>query len=253
MNDFRAQSGAISLPSWRLWVRFWTKGRPRKRRTVFQDWYARLCPEKGDVFEDCVSGIEVFHRTFSVALNEALEFKKSGRYGPVRHQVAISADLCERFAPQLAGLFLALEQHSQHYGTLPSVDALEPENFRGDAARGLARRNLNLSVVLWGQNNRFLFKLRSLHEITSCSAVAYREAAIRVVEGSSIGPRQDWAALDSCHYDLTTALSEAKVLLKSFLVALPDEEIQYFRERLALCTSAMRTEADRRTATFRRQ
>lgn len=234
-------------------MRLWANRRRRKQRSVFQDWYARLCPEKYDVFEDCLSHIVTAHNIFGVALNEALELRKHSRSNGIRRQVEISADLCERFAPQLAGLFLALEQHAQHYGTLPAVEALCPENFRGEAARSLARKNLNLSLVLWSQNNRFLHKLRSLHEITWSCASVYRGASTHIVEGSSIGPRQDWNALDNCHYDVTTALSEAKVLLKSFLLALPDKELQYFRERLALCTTATRVEADRRTALFRRQ
>ena len=101
-------------------MRLWTNRRPRKQRSVFQDWYARLCPEKYDVFEDCVSHIAIAHNVFGVALNEALELRKHSRSNGIRRQVGISADLCDRFAPQLAGLFLALEQHARHYGTLPA-------------------------------------------------------------------------------------------------------------------------------------
>jgi len=38
-----------------------------------------------------------------------------------------------------------------------------------------------------------------------------------------------WQAVDAAHYDLNTCLREAIVLLKSFLMALPNEELEAFR------------------------
>jgi hypothetical protein len=43
-----------------------------------------------------------------------------------------------------------------------------------------------------------------------------------------------WEALDHCHFDLNTCLRETFVLLKSFLMVLPDEQIAAFEEELQL-------------------
>ncbi len=42
-------------------------------------------------------------------------------------------------------------------------------------------------------------------------------------------PTLEWQAVDAAHYDLNTCLREAIVLLKSFLMALPNDELKAFQ------------------------
>jgi len=44
----------------------------------------------------------------------------------------------------------------------------------------------------------------------------------------------EWQAVDAAHYDLNTCLRESIVLLKSFLMALPDDELEPFQA--TVCT-----------------
>jgi trans-aconitate methyltransferase len=39
-----------------------------------------------------------------------------------------------------------------------------------------------------------------------------------------------WECLDDCHFDLNTCLRETIVLLKSFLVAIPENELDGFEQ-----------------------
>jgi hypothetical protein len=228
-------------------------------RTVRDDWRSSLPSEKELIFRSGINGIEGLHVGFGVVLNEALQLRKWGQLERAQEQVAVSADLCERVTSPLAGMLSALEAHARHFGTLPSVDPLRPENFRGEAAKQIAWRNETLSRVLWRQHHRFLHKLRSLGEIAQRMTHTYRGAATRVAEVSSLSARLDWEVLDCVHFDLSTALSETKVLLKSFLVALPEAEVHFFHERLAtsLCPAreqtAPPTTTNGRVPLFRRQ
>ena len=120
-------------------------------------------------------------------------------------------------------------------------------------ARRAASLNDLLSQLLWRHHLRFLHKLRTLSEITFNVSSIYRNAVDRVSEGSSISCQQDWDALECAHLDLSTAFSEATVLLKCFLVALPDHEVKFFGEQLASATSEQNPALNRRAPSFRRQ
>lgn len=229
------------------------KARPQNSRTVRQDWRLKLPPEKNSVFSSVSSTIQSSHSVFGIVLDEGMQLSQFGDRRVVAEQASLSADLCERFVAPLCGTLDALERHARHFGTLPSVDSLKADNFRGDSTRQAARRNEVLSQVLWRQHNRFLHKLRTLHDMAHSLATVYRATVTRIIEDSSVSPRLDWAALDCIHYDLTTCLSETTVMLKSFLVALPEEELDFFSEQVAKATSAVRIVSNRRAAAFRRQ
>jgi hypothetical protein len=229
------------------------KSRPRIARTVRQDWRTKLSEDKHSVYLYGCNAVQTAHDVFGIVLDEALQLSRERDPQLAAEQAKLSADLCERFVAPFCGMLSALESHARHFGTLPSVDSLNPGHFRGSPAQQAARRNEVLSQVLWRQHNRFLHKLRTLNEMSYSLAAAYRSAVNQIAEGLSSDPRGDWATLDCIHYDLTTCLSEGTVLLKSFLVALPDGELRFFSEHLAKAISAVRLVSNRRAVAFRRQ
>lgn len=232
---------------------WFTKPRTAPVRTVRQDWHTPLTDDKDFVYSFGVNTITLSFDIFGIELNEGLNSLRRGQTALATQHAEVSAELCERFVLPLAGMISALEQHARHYGTLPSVEPLNADNFRGDAARRAAALNDVLSQLLWRHHLRFLHKLRTLNEITFMVSAAYRSAAERVGEGSSISSTQDWDALECAHFDLNTAFREAMVLLKCFLVALPDQEVRFFGEQLATATSAQRLALNRRARSFRRE
>ena len=59
-------------------------------------------------------------------------------------------------------------------------------------------------------------------------------AANDIAKGIPVEFDAEWQAVDAAHYDLNTCLREAIVLLKSFLMALPDNELEAFQA--TVCT-----------------
>lgn len=242
---------------------FWKRHQPKSLR---QDWHAELPSEKSKVYAYALAQTEPAHAIFSMALDEALMLRRSGKLEMARDLADVSGELCLRFAAALECLLNVVERHADNFGLLPSVKALDPFFFRGETAKRAAAMNSLLSGVLFGARKRFLHKARTLGEIACEIAEEYRVMTIEVSEGGS--SKRDWDHLSLLQYDLTTSLSEATVMLKSFIISLPPGEVSAFRGRLAKALLAMQAApqrmspkrspsipavTDRRAATFRRE
>lgn len=222
-------------------------------RTVRQDWRAELSADKLRVFQYALGEVNPAHVIYSIALDEAIALRKSGRIGLACEQASVSADLCDRFAGALDCLLQAVSRHARYFGTLPSVDPLDPEFFTGSTARKAASMNSVLSLVLFTQNNRFLHKLWTLGEMASDIGTEYRARVAQVVGELNSSLQEDWEELSSLQYDLTTSLQESIVVLKSFLVSLPGGEVDSFRDQLVVSLASSSSLVDRRAVAFRRQ
>jgi len=51
---------------------------------------------------------------------------------------------------------------------------------------------------------------------------------VRHLDPGDSAASASWLALDACHFDLNTCLRETLVLVKSFLVVLPEEQLDIF-------------------------
>jgi len=51
-----------------------------------------------------------------------------------------------------------------------------------------------------------------------------------LAEGASLNSPKMWAEVDAGHYDLNTCLREAIVVFKSFLIALPEDQLGAFQD-----------------------
>jgi hypothetical protein len=242
---------------------FWKPNRPK---SVRQDWHADLPPEKSRVYSYALEQVDPAHAIFSVALDQAISHRRSGKHKMACDFADVSAELCVRFAASLECLLNVVERHADNFGLLPSVAPLNPLYFEGQTAKRAAKMNSLLSDVLFGGRKRFLHKVRTLGEMASDIAEEYRVMAFEVSDGSF--SKEDWDHLKLLQYDLTTSLSEANVMLKSFIVCLPPGEVIGFRDRLAKALSAMQAAPqhllpkkspgipavpDRRASAFRRE
>jgi hypothetical protein len=217
-----------------MFPRFW---KTQQRRSVNQDWRSELPTEKSEVYSYALAQAEPAHMIFSIALNEALMLRRSGKHGMAGDQAGVSAELCLRFAAALECILNVVERHADNFGLLPSVKALDPLYFRGETAKRAANMNSLLSGVLFGGRKRFLHKLRTLGEMASEMAEEYCQATAEVSDGSA--KKQEWDQLGELQYDLTTSLRETDVMLKSFIVSLPPGQVIAFRDRLSTALSAM--------------
>jgi len=188
-----------------------------------------LPQEKAQVFLDLVQHLENVYSMFSVSLNEAIELKREGSLFKSISAIGISSELCPLFTAPLAGLLRALSQHARHYGTTPNAAPLDPANFRGLRSQRSARMSGLLNRVLLSHRLQFLHKVSTLTEIVEDVGVDFRQAADGLAAGLYIDPRPLWNEADAGHYDLNTCLRESIVLLKSFLIALPDGQLEAFQ------------------------
>jgi hypothetical protein len=81
----------------------------------------------------------------------------------------------------------------------------------------------------------------------------FSEAAAELdrAQAIDVGVDQLWRRLDACHFDLNTCLREAIVLLKSFLVALPESEVDGFESTYRAQVRAARPSEKDRDRTLR--
>jgi len=228
----------------------WFRG---KRRTVMQDWRAPLSGNKAELFSSVRRRLETSYSVYSVVLDEALDNRKQGRLGAARDHADVSAELCGRFAADLESTLDAVERHARHFATVPAYIPLDAEDFREERVRQRARLHNRLSLVLFSRHFGFLNKIKTLSRMTGDLAEEYFVAAAAVAEGSYISPEQSWQRLFHVQYDLTTVFRESEILLKSFLVQLPGDDVKTFGDHISLALATAPALANRRVAAFRRQ
>ena len=168
----------------------------------------------------------------SISLNEAISLRSRGELVGARLQVAVSAELLARIAAVLIGACQSISNRGRHLSTIPQVQPLNTEFFRGQTAQSAASRNEILHRVLFADRSRFFQKIRILSETLELLLDEFRAESDELSDALSIHPNDTWKKLESHHYDFNTCLREAEVLLKSFLRALPAEQIAAFADEL---------------------
>ena len=207
--------------------------RPLNRgKCVKDDWRAWLPEAKAQVFRAQVHQLESSYVMLSVSLDEAMELDQMGEPGKSQQAVGITSGLCKLLTQALSGLLRALSEHAKHYGTIPNAVPLDPSNFQGQRGQRTARMSSLLNHVLLSQRLQFLHKLSTLEEMVEDLGKDFREAADDLAEGTSLNPPKMWAEVDSYHYDLNTCLREVIVVLKSFLIALPESQLLVFQDAI---------------------
>jgi hypothetical protein len=207
--------------------------RPPHPKSVCEDWVAWLPAEKNVVFEAVRDQLEISYTMLSVALNEALALLNKGALVQAGQEAGVTADLFDRLAAQLLIVLRALHEQGQNTTALPNITPLIPENFRGAIAHRVSRANKILNRVLFSARSKFSHKLHALSQVIEELASRFRESAEEVAEGASIAPLSGWETLDTLHYDLNTCLRESIVVLKSFLLILPSDNLLEFHQKLA--------------------
>ena len=205
-------------------------GRKQTLPSVQDDWCAWLPHQKAEAFSAYVHELESSYIMFSVALNEALELRQAKLLAKSYRAVSMTPALCARLTDHLAALLRALSEHAKHYGTIPNAASLDPSNFHGPKEQRTARMSDLLSRVLLTQRSQFLHKIGALAEMAADIGREFQSAVENLATGASPNPEADWRVADDAHYDINTCLRESIVLLKSFFVVLPDDQIGAFQK-----------------------
>lgn len=207
---------------------------PTARGTsVKQDWRAWLPEEKSKVFGFYVQQLEASYTMLSITLNEALELRHAGHLAKCFQIMCVTPALCSRLTDSLSALLRALGEHASHYGTVPNAAPLDPANFNSSKGQRSARMSSLLSHVLLTQRSQFLHKVGTLEEMVDDLGRDYCDSAEDLSTGAATDAAMLWQAADEDHFDMNTCLREAIVLLKSFLVALPEDQIPAFQHAVS--------------------
>jgi len=203
---------------------------PGRGASVCDDWQAWLPDHKAKVFEAQSQHLEATYTMLSVSLDEALSLRDAGQLEKSFQTAGVTRGLCIRLAGPLGSLIRSMSEHAKHYGTVPNAAPLDPGNFQSSRSQWSARMSSVLSHVMLSHRAQFLHKLGTLNELVEDLHRDFAEAAGELDGAAATEPgiAQLWQRLDICHFDLNTCLRESIVLLKSFLVALPDNELAGF-------------------------
>lgn len=180
------------------------------------------------MFDVVVQRWECSYAMVSVALDSALALRTRGELVCARKQVSVAEVLLARFATSFISACQMIVNHGHYVSELPPVEPLKTRFFRGDTGQSAASWNSILHLVLFGGRSRFLHKLRILSETTEQLGREFHEFACDIAEGLTTEPCASWDSLGSLHYDLNTCLCELEVVFKSFLRALPPEQLYAF-------------------------
>jgi hypothetical protein len=164
----------------------------------------------------------------SVSLDDSLALRARGELVCAREQLSVTAELFERVSSLLIFFCDTVSLHSRHLRSFPTVKPLNTEFFRGDIGQQAASWNSILHRILFGDRSRFHHKVRILSETLRRLEVEFHRATAAISKAGSIHPAESWKALDCIHYDFNTCLRENEVLLKSFLRALPIQNLGAF-------------------------
>jgi hypothetical protein len=213
----------------------------KRSESVSLDWRANLSPAKNHANVSILHRLETSYCMFSINLDEAIGMRRAGRVNKAYQLLSVAPALCEKLTFPLIGLLRAMTLHARHFGTAPNLSCLDPGNFQHTKSQRTARFSSVLSHVLLTRRSQFLHKISALSELVEDLGISFATAAEELEEGSIRNSDRYWELLDASHYDLNTCLREAVVLLKSFLLALPEKQLVDFQATYQLEVQPVRT------------
>jgi hypothetical protein len=187
---------------------------------------------KSHIYFSCVEHLETIYGMFSVNLDEALGMRRNGHEPKAYQVLSVAPALCGRFARPLASLLGVMLEHAKHFGIAPNLSPLDAGNFQNSRSQRVALFSGLVSRVLLTRKSQFVHKISALGDLVGELGEQFESTATDLASGDSLHNDRDWELLDSIHYDLNTCLREAVVLFKSFLHALPEQELAGFQAML---------------------
>jgi hypothetical protein len=206
-----------------------TTGVPSRRYdSVRQDWRAILPYVKGSLFFDHTDKLENAYIMLSVSLNEAISLRQNGDSEKANQELEVVGELCSRLALRINAVLHAMGQHARHFGIVPNLSLLDATNFQSELGRRAARHSNLVCQLLLSERSQFLNKLNTLEELVDDLSDEFIRIATEVAAGVSRMPSRLWEFLEQSQFDLNTCLRETDVLLKSFLLVLPEDQLAGF-------------------------
>jgi hypothetical protein len=182
---------------------------------------------------DTLRGLETSYAMFSVNLDEAIGLHRSGHFGQAYQAISVTPALCKMLADPLLATLRAMLIHAKHFRIVPNLSPLDPDNFQQAKSRRAASFNGICSRIFLSQRSQFLHKISTLVELVENLKESFCDATEELNDPCSLQAEREWDLLDASHYDLNTCLRESIVLLKCFLLALPEDQLLEFSSALS--------------------
>ena len=201
-----------------------TRAPLRRYDSVQQDWRAFLPAAKSDFFYAHANEFENAYLMLSVALDGAIGLRQRGQSVKALQTADVTPELCDRLVLRLSSVLHAMRQQARHFGVVPNLAPLEASNFLTERAQRTARFSSLMSHVLLSERSQFIQKVSALEQIAEELGDLFVEA-VGHTDPVDSDTSVLWLTLDACHFDVNTCLRETLVLLKSFLVVLPEGQL----------------------------
>lgn len=202
-----------------------TRAASRRYNSVQQDWRAFLPETKSAFFHQHSGDLENAYVSFSVSLNEALDFHNRRLGVQAFDTISVSSALCSILALRVNAVLHSIRQRGRHFGILPNFAPLDSSNFQTDHGQRAARSVSLLGRILLSRHSQFLQKVVALEHLVDILDDDFADAVDQLSETDSTGSSAIWEKLCQCHFDLNTCLRETMVLFKSFLFVLPEAQL----------------------------
>lgn len=202
-----------------------TRAPSRRYDSVQQDWRAFLPEAKSAFFFQHAEELEKTYFTFSISLNEALDFHNRRLGVQAFDAITVSSELCSIMALRVNAVLHSIRQRGRHFGLLPNFAPLDSSNFQTDRGQRAARSNTLLGRILLSRHSQFLQKIVTLEHLVDTLDNDFAESVEELSKTDWFSGSAAWEKLGACHFDLNTCLRETIVLLKSFLFVLPDAQL----------------------------
>ena len=216
---------------------------PDSRCSVSEDWIKALPREKTQAFNVLVGTWESLYAMMSVSLDDSIALRTRGELVCARQQISVTVELYDRVSSLLIHFCEVVERHSRHLSRFPAVEPLNTRFFRGNIGQKAAHWNLILHRVLFADSSRFHHKVRILSDTLRRLDREFRRATAAVSKSPSAQALESWKMLDCIHYDFNTCLRENEVLLKSFLRALPSQNLSAFEHEMGITATPVSAHA----------
>ena len=213
------------------------------RCSVSEDWIKALPGEKTQAFNVLVGTWESLYAMMSVSLDDSIALRTRGELVCARQQISVTIELYDRISSLLIHFCEVVDRHSRHLPNCPAVEPLNTRFFRGRIGQKAAQWNLILHRILFADRSRFHNKVRILSDTLRRLDRQFRRATVSIAKSPSVQAIESWKILDCIHYDFNTCLRENEVLLKSFLRALPPQNLSAFEHEMGITTAPVAAHA----------
>ncbi|MGH9774812.1 MAG: hypothetical protein ACRD50_07675 [Candidatus Acidiferrales bacterium] len=209
---------------------FWK--RKGRRRSILQEWFGLLPDPKNALFEELRRDWDALRWMSAAALDESLQLCHAGNFACARSQAYNSAELLGRLAASKVAACHALRNQGRQFGDLPDVNPLNPDDYITGHAHNSALMSQILYRAVFTRRSRLFYKLDTLSSLIEDLSGEYNQVAAEMQLNSMGGPEASLALLALLEHDINSCFAESQVVFKSFLWALPPDQIPALRRNL---------------------